>query len=131
MIGGVREGAGSREAKYGNTVLHLEPNIKEAPGGLRDYNVACWMDLLSAMDKERTWPDPETLLPESARKSFAPALEFLSSVRVFLHYRQGRDDNMLAWESQDEAAERQIGVNGSERLDAAACIRCNFRPARP
>jgi len=120
----------SRHAKYGNTVFHLEPNIKEAPGGLRDYNVAYWMALLAAMDKERTWPDPETLLPESARKSFAPALEFLSSVRVFLHYRQGRDDNMLAWESQDEAAERQIGVNGSERLDAAAWMRVYFRHAR-
>ena len=120
----------SRHAKYGNTVFHLEPNIKEAPGGLRDYNVACWMALLSAMDKERSWPDPETLLPESARKSFVPALEFLSSVRVFLHYRQGRDDNMLAWESQDEAAERRIGVSGSERMDAAAWMRVYFRHAR-
>lgn len=120
----------SRHAKYGNTVFHLEPNIKEAPGGLRDYNVACWMALLSAMDKERTWPDPETLLPESARKSFAPALEFLSSVRVFLHYRQGRDDNMLAWESQDEAAERHIGVSRAEHLDAAKWMRVYFRHAR-
>jgi [protein-PII] uridylyltransferase len=120
----------SRHAKYGNTVFHLEPNIKEAPGGLRDYNVACWMALLSMMDKERTWPDPNALLPESARKSFAPALQFLSSVRVFLHYRQGRDDNMLAWESQDEAAERQIGVKGTGHLDAAAWMRVYFRHAR-
>src|SRR5713101_7270064 len=65
----------SRHAKYGNTVFHLEPNIKEAPGGLRDYN-------------------------------------------------------MLAWESQDEAAERRIGMNGSERLDAAAWMRVYFRHAR-
>src|SRR6266702_2807507 len=120
----------SRHAKYGNTVFHLEPNIKEAPGGLRDYNVAVWMALLSAMDKERAWPDPETLLPESALKSFAPALDFLSSVRVFLHYRQGRDDNMLAWESQDEAAARGIGINGAEKLDAAAWMRIYFRHAR-
>lgn len=120
----------SRHAKYGNTVFHLEPNIKEAPGGLRDYNVACWMALLAAMDKERTWPDPATLLPESARKSFAPALEFLSSVRVFLHYRQGRDDNMLTWESQDEAAARKIGGNGSGHLEAAAWMRIYFRHAR-
>jgi [protein-PII] uridylyltransferase len=41
----------SRHAKYGNTVFHLEPNIKEAPGGLRDYNGACWMALLSALDQ--------------------------------------------------------------------------------
>ena len=120
----------SRHAKYGSTVFHLEPNVKEAPGGLRDFNVAYWMALLSAMDKERTWPAHEALLPDSAKKSFAPAFEFLSSVRAFLHYRQGRDDNMLAWESQDEAADRHIGVNGSERVDAAGWMRAYFRHAR-
>ena len=120
----------SRHAKYGSTVFHLEPNLKEAPGGLRDYNVACWMALLSAIDRERMWPASETLLPESTRKSFGPALEFLSSVRTFLHYRQGRDDNMLAWESQDEAAARHIGVSPTESLDAAAWMRVYFRHAR-
>ena len=120
----------SRHAKYGSTVFHLEPNIKEAPGGLRDYNVACWMALLSAMDKERTWPAEETLLQETTRKRFGPAMEFLSSVRAFLHYRQGRDDNMLAWESQDEAAARHIGISQQETLDAAAWMRVYFRHAR-
>lgn len=119
----------SRHAKYGSTVFHLEPNIKEAPGGLRDFNVACWMSLLSAIDKERTWPSQE-LLPESTRKSFGSALEFLSSVRAFLHYRQGRDDNMLAWESQDEAAAKHIGMNGMDSVDAASWMRVYFRHAR-
>ena len=119
----------SRHAKYGSTVFHLEPNVKEAPGGLRDFNVACWMSLLSAIDKERTWPSEE-LLPESTRKSFGAALEFLSSVRAFLHYRQGRDDNMLAWESQDEAAAKHIGIHGSPSGDAASWMRVYFRHAR-
>src|ERR1700686_80756 len=78
----------SRHAKYGNTVFHLEPNIKEAPGRLRDYNVACWMALLSGLDQERRWPAAETLLPDSTQK-LLPALQFLTSVRTFLHYRQG------------------------------------------
>ena len=119
----------SRHAKYGSTVFHLEPNVKEAPGGLRDYNVACWLSLLSAIDKERTWPAQE-VLPESTRKSFGPALEFLSSVRVFLHYRQGRDDNMLAWESQDEAAAKRIGTTAAGVIDAAGWMRVYFRHAR-
>src|SRR6266702_7843410 len=106
----------SRHAKYGNTVFHLEPNIKEAPGGLRDYNVAVWMTLLSGLDSERRWPAADSLLSDSAQAKLAPAVEFLSSVRAFLHYRQGRDDNMLAWESQDEAATRQIGAKDSPRL---------------
>jgi [protein-PII] uridylyltransferase len=119
----------SRHAKYGNTVFHLEPNIKEAPGGLRDYNVACWMALLSGLDQERRWPAAETLLPDSTQK-LLPALQFLTSVRTFLHYRQGRDDNMLAWESQDEAAERHIGLGDSIQLDAAGWMRLYFRHAR-
>ncbi|MBV9339786.1 MAG: HD domain-containing protein, partial [Acidobacteria bacterium] len=120
----------SRHAKYGNTVFHLEPNVKEAPGGLRDFNVASWFSLLAAMDKQRTWPAPETLLPESSRRSFRLAQAFLSSVRAFLHYRQGRDDNMLAWESQDEAAARSIGVEETGEGGAAAWMRGYFRHAR-
>ena len=119
----------SRHAKYGNTVFHLEPNIKEAPGGLRDYNVAGWMALLSALDQERRWPDPASLLPDSTRQ-LQPALEFLTSVRTFLHYRQGRDDNMLTWESQDEAAARHIGLKDATPHDAAAWMRIYFRHAR-
>ena len=118
----------SRHAKYGNTVFHLEPNVKEAPGGLRDYNVSSWMTLLSFLDKERAWPTAP--LEDTSREKLAPALEFLTSVRAFLHYRQGRDDNMLAWESQDEAAARNIGAEKSERLDAAAWMRIYFRHAR-
>ena len=29
----------SRLEKYGNTIFHLEPNVKDGPGGLRDYQV--------------------------------------------------------------------------------------------
>ena len=120
----------SRHAKYGNTVFHLEPNVKETPGGLRDYNVACWLALISSMDKLRDWPDPKTLLPISARKQFEPALEFLMAVRCFLHFRQGRDDNLLLWEAQDEAAARKIGFSEDQEMDAADWMRIYFRHAR-
>jgi [protein-PII] uridylyltransferase len=120
----------SRHAKYGNTVFHLEPNVKEIPGGLRDYNVAGWLALISSMDKLRDWPEPKSLLPASLRKQFEPALEFLTSVRCFLHYRQGRDDNMLLWEAQDEAAARKIGVPEGDSLGAADWMRIYFSHAR-
>jgi [protein-PII] uridylyltransferase len=120
----------SRHAKYGNTVFHLEPNVKEIPGGLRDYNVAGWLALISSMDKLRDWPEPKSLLPASLRKQFEPALEFLTSVRCFLHYRQGRDDNMLLWEAQDEAAATKIGVAEVDGVDAADWMRIYFSHAR-
>ena len=47
----------ARHHKFGNTVFHLEPNVKDGPGGLRDYNVANWLALISAMEKLKVWPD--------------------------------------------------------------------------
>ena len=117
-----------RHARYGDTVFHLEPNVKDAPGGLRDYNVACWLALISAMDKLRDWPDPRTLLPASARRQLEPALEFLMSLRCFLHFRHGRDDNSLTWTDQDEAAARKIGA--SDTMGAADWMRIYFGHAR-
>ena len=119
-----------RHGKYGGTIFHLEPNVKETPGGLRDYNVACWLALISAMDKQRDWPDENSVLPEPLRRQFEPALDFLMSVRCFLHYRHGRDDNMLTWEAQDEAAEHRIGSSASEPISAADWMRIYFGHAR-
>ena len=100
----------SRHHKFNNTVFHLEPNVKDGPGGLRDYNVANWLALISAMDKLKVWPDTSTLLPVSSRRALDAALDFQMAVRCFLHFRHGRDDNTLTWEMQDEAAGRKIGV---------------------
>jgi len=117
-----------RHAKYGETVFHLEPNVKEVPGGLRDYNVACWLALISAMEKLRDWPDVKSLLPASARRQLEPAVEFLTAVRCFLHFRHGRDDNALTWTDQDEAAANKIGT--TDALDSAEWMRLYFGHAR-
>jgi [protein-PII] uridylyltransferase len=119
-----------RHGKYGGTIFHLEPNVKETPGGLRDYNVACWLALISSMDKLRGWPDPDTLLPTSIRQRFDPALDFLVAVRCFLHFRHGRDDNMLTWEAQDDAAARKIGTPSANDVSPAEWMRTYFVHAR-
>jgi [protein-PII] uridylyltransferase len=120
----------ARHEKFGNTIFHLEPNVKDTPGGIRDCNVALWLSLLSSMDKLHEWPDPKSLLSASARKQFDPALEFLMSVRCFLHLRYGRDDNLLSWEAQEEAAKRGIGVYEGQELSAADWMRIYFSHAR-
>lgn len=119
-----------RHGKHGNTVFHLEPNVKDAPGGLRDHNVTCWLALIAAMDRLRDWPQSTELLPVSSRKPLAVALEWLASVRCFLHFRHGRDDNTLGWEDQDEAAANKIGINDAEALSTADWMRVYFRHAR-
>ena len=50
------EMARARHAKYSNTIFHLEPNIKECPGGLRDYQLAQWLLLLRHLQEQQSWP---------------------------------------------------------------------------
>jgi [protein-PII] uridylyltransferase len=129
LIQGLAEVTRVRQGKFGHTVFHLEPNLKETPGGLRDYNVACWLALISAMDKLHDWPDASSLRAP-VRKQLEAALEFLMAARCFLHSRHGRDDNTLSWEAQDEAAARKIGAPDSPELSAADWMRIYFRHAR-
>jgi [protein-PII] uridylyltransferase len=115
----------TRYAKYGNTLFHLEPNVKECPGGLRDVHVCDWLDRLCA--------DPTASAsqgtPAGSSVEFAQAHAFLQGVRVFLHLRHGRDDNTLEWESQDAAAAGPLGSPG-EGLPPAYWMRLYFRHAR-
>ena len=53
--------------KFANTVFHLEPNVKDGPGGFQDYVTARWLAAMSAMEKQDGWPDPETY--------FSPAMQ--------------------------------------------------------
>jgi [protein-PII] uridylyltransferase len=118
-----------RHGKFGHTVFHLEPNLKETPGGLRDCNVASWLALVSAMSKLGDWPDSSSLRAP-VRKQLEAALEFLMAARCFLHFRHGRDDNALSWEAQDEAAARKIGASDATELTAADWMRIYFGHAR-
>ncbi|MFL6445218.1 MAG: [protein-PII] uridylyltransferase [Candidatus Sulfotelmatobacter sp.] len=129
LLQGLAEVTRERHGKYGMTLYHLEPNLKEAPGGLRDCNVANWLALISAMDKLHDWPDA-TSLRAPVRKQLESALDFLMSARCFLHFRQGRDDNTLSWEAQDEAAARKIGASDGKELSAADWMRIYFSHAR-
>jgi len=119
-----------RHAKFGFTVFHLEPNVKDAPGGLRDHNLVGWLSAISSLSKGRGWEGVQSPLPLATREQFEAAFSFLTSVRSFLHFRHGRDDNTLAWEAQDEVAARRIGVGAGDRLTAAEWMRAYFLNAR-
>jgi [protein-PII] uridylyltransferase len=76
-----------RHARFQDTLYHLEPNVKDAPGGLRDLQVLRWLGKLGTGDE-----------------FVAHGVDALFRIRCFLHYLAGRDDNKLSFERQDEIA---------------------------
>lgn len=119
-----------RHAKYGHTLFHLEPNIKEAPGGLRDFHGARWLSLISEFDGRQRPQFPSESWPADMRTSTEDAWQFFAALRCFLHYRYDRDDNQLSYEYQEEAARRGIGHQYGESMPAAGWMRTYFRHAR-
>ena len=109
-----------RHTKYGDTLFHLEPNIKDCPGGLRDANVCGWLRMLKGVSP-------------SDGEEFEEAVGFLAAARCFLHYRHERDDNALDWRAQDDAAAMSVGLGRARKaggVDAAYWMRVYFRHAR-
>jgi [protein-PII] uridylyltransferase len=119
-----------RYQKHGDTIFHLEPNLKDAPGGLRDYHVSRWLALIAQLERERRWAAPEGLWPIALRQAALRSFQFLAAGRCFLHYRRERDDNLLTYELQDEAAGLGLGHQIGQALPPADWMRSYFRFAR-
>jgi [protein-PII] uridylyltransferase len=130
IVQNLAEIARARHAKYGNTIFHLEPNIKECPGGLRDYHLAQWLTLLTSLQTEKSWPKPDSNAFYATHNERESAYDFLAAARCFLHYRNRRDDNTLDWHAQDEAAAQSIGLETRGSADPAYWMRTYYRHAR-
>jgi len=93
-----------RHARFNDTLYQLEPDLKEAPGGLRDLFGAQTIAKLT---------DPALLgQGGSGLRALDDAEEFLLRVRSSLHFEARRHHNLLSHELQERAAER-LGYPGS------------------
>jgi [protein-PII] uridylyltransferase len=123
----LQKGLYDRYARFGGTIFHLEPNVKESPGGLRDHHTAEWWQALSHIARTKAWPGSSERMPDP--EMFA-AVEFMTAARCFLHLRRQRDDNVLSWHAQDEASAQSIGLETVGTADPAYWMRTYYRHAR-
>src|SRR5208283_4715672 len=54
LAAGLAQLTSERHAKYGDTPFHLEPSIKDCPGGLRDVHVCAWLQRLEEAGQKPT-----------------------------------------------------------------------------
>jgi [protein-PII] uridylyltransferase len=75
-----------RRAKHQNTIYHLEPNVKDSPGALRDLQTLRWLQVLE---------------PRHGTTDLSAAFAFLAAVRIRLHEIAAADQNVLTFEAQE------------------------------
>ena len=111
-----------RHAQFNGTLYQLEPDVKDAPGALRDLTATRTIALLT---------DPLLLRrgPADAAR-FDDAENFLLRVRSTLHLECGRNQNTLSHELQERTAEI-LGYPGAEpRTRVEKLMSDYFRHAR-
>jgi [protein-PII] uridylyltransferase len=92
-----------RYARFGHTVFQLEPDLKDAPGGVRDFHWADWI--------RKVLQAPNDGVP-------ADNLSFHHCMRNFLHFQAGRNYNVLTYEYQEMVAPK-LGYTDSAHGEAA------------
>lgn len=103
-----------RHKKYNFTEYNLEPNIKNAPGGLRDIQTITWVtkrffgiDSLSELEGQNFLNSRELAVLTGGQ-------EFLWKVRYGLHLLAGRAEERLLFNYQTELA-AMFGYSNSEK----------------
>src|SRR5687767_13436758 len=111
-----------RHAGFNDTLYQLEPDVKEAPGALRDLSATRTIALLTDPLLLRKGPT------EPAR--FDDAEDFLLRVRSSLHLDAERNQNVLSHEMQERTADL-LGYPGAEpRQRVERLMSDYFRHAR-
>ena len=129
LLRSLSELARSRHKTFSDTIYHLEPDVKDGPGGLRDLQTACWISQLAHVEPGRV-PASEEHLADDLAQETAEAKKFLFAVRCYLHYFIGRDKNNLTFDLQETIAHEGSGKAFREVVGPADWMRDHFRHAR-
>ena len=124
-VDALRELVAERQRHYGHTIYHLEPDIKEAPGGLRDLSAIRTLTALAPGETDGAAP----VITGRRDDALDEAEEFLLRIRSMVHLDNKRDQNILSHEHQETAAER-FGSPGTKARTVEALMSVYFHHAR-
>lgn len=104
-----------RQARFGDSVYLLEPELKEGEGGLRDLHTAMWMAKVKFKTNKLHELVQKGVLTEGERDEIESARDFLWRVRNGLHFLTGQHQDQLRFEYQDQIAE-ELGFHATDAV---------------
>jgi [protein-PII] uridylyltransferase len=110
-----------RHAKHQDSPYSLEPNLKEAPGGLRDLHTIQWIARASGLG--RSWAElvAHGLIEKDEARQLARLESHLQDLRIRLHYLAGRREDRLVFDLQSALA-AQLGYKDTESRRASEAM---------
>ena len=115
-----------RHRHFNATIYQLEPDVKEAPGALRDVAAIRTFVALTQPGTTRSVPATSGRLVEALDE----AEEFFLRLRSLLHLENRRNLNVLSHDDQEAVAERFGSPGGEARRQVEALMSVYFHHAR-
>ncbi|MGB2172646.1 MAG: [protein-PII] uridylyltransferase [Porticoccaceae bacterium] len=106
----------ARHHKHQDTEYNLEPNVKEAPGGLRDIQLINWTAKRHFDVHRRSQLVHANFLSEEEYLTLRKDEEFLWKVRYGLHYLSERPEERLLFDHQRKLATLLGYTDGNGKL---------------
>jgi len=119
-----------RHAKFQDSPYSLEPNLKEAPGGLRDLQVVLWVARASGLGRDWRALAARGLVTREEAIQLKRHADWLARVRIRLHLLAGRREDRILFDYQDALA-RAFGFAATPAKRASeAFMQRYFRTAK-
>src|SRR6185503_10920559 len=114
-----------RHAKHQDSPYSLEPNLKEAPGGLRDLQTIQWIARAAGINSDlgTSWSDlvSHGLIQRDEARQLARLEAHLQDLRIRLHYLAGRREDRLVFDLQSALA-AQLGFKDTPARRASEAM---------
>ncbi len=123
-----------RHAKHQDSAYALEPNLKEAPGGLRDLHVMQWTARACGMTAGtgHRWSDlvAHGLIERGEARQLARHEALLQDLRIRLHYLAGRREDRIVFDFQSALAAQLGFADTAERRASEQMMQGYYRTAK-
>ncbi len=90
----------AERAQFGETERQLEPDVKRSPGGLRDIHLIRWIGFARFGTPDIDLLRLEGALTRDDAQALVAAQEFITRIRVDLHFAAGKAQELLTREEQ-------------------------------
>ena len=119
-----------RYLRFNETPYSLEPNCKESPGGLRDLQVIFWMAKAAGLGS--TWAElhENGVISEEGMRLTDACEEYLTHVRIRLHFMLGRREDRLLFDYQNKLAEIFGFSNNEAKRASEQLMQLYYRHAK-
>jgi [protein-PII] uridylyltransferase len=119
-----------RHAKHQDSPYSLEPNLKEAPGGLRDLHVIQWIARASGAGNR--WNDlvAQRLIERGEARQLARLEAHLQDLRIRLHYLAGRREDRIVFDLQTALAAQLGHKDTPSRRGSEAMMQRYYQTAK-